>query len=463
MRVLVVSNDASLAVALSLMVENCEVVSISSAAEVSSQAAESFSGTVIDVGTTHGGLEVVRELADAGVASPFFLLGDVEASVPHPEVDLLVRPFTLEQLNERLSALTRQPSHASYPTFEDRSTSRFGASLLARFMRRAEAEREPERARGSDLEPDDHPQESPAAAATAAAAGYDALDSESSQARHPELTGARGGAEVFAAVSDVQSSYHSLAAAVPATEKAAEQAEKDLIEAQSVAESAAERLPPAEPESPDGGGVYLHRPKPQIHPRFRGQAVGATDAPEMPSKSALRRVLALVEELEAMVGERPELLDLRLVADRVVEEIVRELHPDGATVWVPREDKTYEAYATRGLDAAVGIRVPQGQSLFLAFKADVDAVLIAPLDVSQRPVSGIPGLLGGSLIASALRLDETLFGVVIATGTGFTVSDRDRLAFLASRAVPEFAIAGLVEQLRARRFVPHPETTKRSV
>ncbi|MDQ3932459.1 MAG: hypothetical protein M3252_06450, partial [Actinomycetota bacterium] len=86
MRVLVVSNDASLA--LSLMAETRDVVSIRAANKVSSEGAASFNAAVVDVGTTHDGLAVVRELAAAGVAPPIFLLGDVEASVPGPEVEL---------------------------------------------------------------------------------------------------------------------------------------------------------------------------------------------------------------------------------------------------------------------------------------------------------------------------------------------------------------------------------------
>lgn len=139
MHILVVSNDASLAVALSLTAENREIVSVRSAGEVAPEGAANFNGTVIDVGTTYGGLQVVSELANAGVAAPFLLLGDVEAPMPHPGMHLLVRPFTLEQLDERLSYLTGWPEEASQVPFNGRPASRFGSALLGRFKRREEA------------------------------------------------------------------------------------------------------------------------------------------------------------------------------------------------------------------------------------------------------------------------------------------------------------------------------------
>ncbi|MDQ3931405.1 MAG: hypothetical protein M3252_00995, partial [Actinomycetota bacterium] len=317
-----------------------------------------------------------------------------------------VRPFSLEQLDERLSALARQPPGESDLPFEERSTSRFGGGLLGRLIHKEEA-------------------------------------------------------EVVTAAGGVASSYRGFLAAVPPTDGVAERAGKDVIEAQLAAESAAPRHPRPDP-SGAGNDSHVQRQKPQIHPRFRSGNVVA-DPVDLPLTSALRRLRALMEELEAMVDERPELLDRRMLADRVAEEIERELRPDATTVWVPREDKTYEAYATRGLDATVGIRVPQEQSLFLSFRTDVDAVLISPLDVSQRPVSGIPGLLGESLVASAVRLDQTLVGIVVATGTGFSVTDRDRLAFLSSRAAPDFALAWLIEHLLGRRFVLPLETTEGSL
>ncbi len=197
--------------------------------------------------------------------------------------------------------------------------------------------------------------------------------------------------------------------------------------------------------------------RPRVYPRFRSETVGAPEAHDMSLTQPLRRVLWLAEELERMLDERPHLLDRRSVTKRIVDEVEEELLPESVTVWLPREDNTYEAYETRGLDVPVGIRVPQEQALFQCFKGDVDAILIEPLDVSQRPVSGIPGLVGESLVAAALRLGQTLLGVVIATGAGFTAAEREGLDSVVFRTSPDLAIAELVERLLARRFAPAPE------
>ncbi len=200
-------------------------------------------------------------------------------------------------------------------------------------------------------------------------------------------------------------------------------------------------------------GSASPRVRPRSYPRFRSATGGVPAAPSTP----LRGLLSLAEQLERLAADRPELLDPRAVARSILDEVERELRPEAATLWVPREDATYEAYETSGLGVAAGIRVPQGQALFASFNADVDSVLIEPLDVSQRPVSGIPGLVGESLVAATLRLSRTLVGVVTATGRGFTAAHRARLDSLVSRAAPDLAIAGLIERLaKAPRTAPGP-------
>ncbi len=190
-------------------------------------------------------------------------------------------------------------------------------------------------------------------------------------------------------------------------------------------------------------GSASPRTSPRSYPRFRSATAGVPATPSTP----LQGLLSLAEELERLAADRPELLDPRAVARSILDEVEREFHPEAAMLWVPREDATYEAYETSGLGVAEGIRVPQGQALFASFNTHVDSVLIEPLDVSQRPVSGIPGLVGESLVAATLRLSRTLVGVVIATGRGFTAAHRERLDSLVSRTAPDLAIAVLIERL----------------
>ncbi len=62
MRVLVVSDDAALAAALSLMAEDRGVVFVPTAREVGPDDVGPFDAAVIDVGTDDAGLEVVAQL-----------------------------------------------------------------------------------------------------------------------------------------------------------------------------------------------------------------------------------------------------------------------------------------------------------------------------------------------------------------------------------------------------------------
>ncbi|MDQ4130460.1 MAG: hypothetical protein M3133_05645 [Actinomycetota bacterium] len=381
MRVLVVSDDASLAVALSLMGEDREVVFVRAASEVASDDVGRFDTTVIDVGTTNAGLEVVAQLAKAGVAAPCLLLGDVEAPPPHPDVHVVVRPFSLERLDERLRL---RPWLEGMP-----QDGRFGRRLLGRFRRMSQG---PAPIRGHDVSSEDRPYEG-------TSSPEDAYEESAPAVRHA----------------------------------VAGWGENDDVEQRGAVGEPRQAAPgPASP-----------RVEPRSYPRFRSATKGTHATPS----TSLGRLLSLAEELERLAADRPELLDPRAVARRILDEAERELRPEAATLWLPREDSTYEAYETSGLGVAEGIRVPQGQALFQSFNADVDSVLIEPLDVSQRPVSGIPGLVGESLVAAALRLTRTLVGVVIATGRGFTATQRERLDSLVSRAAPDLAIAGLIERL----------------
>ncbi|MFN2556650.1 MAG: hypothetical protein ABR592_07215 [Nitriliruptorales bacterium] len=424
MRVLVVSDDASLAVALSLTAEDREVVSVRSAGEVDFDDVESFDVTVVDVGTTYRGLEVIAELAGRGAATPCLLLGDVEAPLAHPDVHVLTRPLTLERLDERLSRLEPLREDASRASSEDPAARRFGA-LRGRFKRIGQAGRGHAPIRGWNVSNDDQPLEPTRA-----------TDLESAREELPPAAAARNGAARRATSSEVEAKPPGVAGWEP------DQARSDATMSLS-------------PQAGVTGTDESPRPQPRTYPRFRSKTSGERD-PQDRSATVLGRVLSLVEALERMLDERPDLVEPRAVEQRILDEVERELRPEAATLWVPRDDNTYEAVETRGFDVAAGIRVPQEQSLFLSFKHDVDAVLIEPLDVSQRPVSGIPGLVGQSLVAAAVRVGPSMLGLVIATGARFTRSDRERLEQLLTRLAPDLAIAGLIERLRALTVASSP-------
>src|SRR5687768_13481538 len=106
MRVVALTADASLGVALSMM-EEWEVVtaqSIDDAVLLSANA----SIVIVGMGDTDQGLAVAQEIFSRGVTIPSLVVGDVEAP-PGSKSTVLSRPFTLDDLNEAVARTAEPP------------------------------------------------------------------------------------------------------------------------------------------------------------------------------------------------------------------------------------------------------------------------------------------------------------------------------------------------------------------
>jgi len=94
-RVLAVTGNASLVVALGSMMRDWEVVTARNADE----ALDNVQGAIvalIDLSDTSSGIEIADHLYRSGVTIPCVIIGDSVAD--HPRASVLVRPFSLEDL-----------------------------------------------------------------------------------------------------------------------------------------------------------------------------------------------------------------------------------------------------------------------------------------------------------------------------------------------------------------------------
>lgn len=349
MRILALTEDASLAVALSELPFLHDVLAIGSVEQLEGHDL-CFEIALVDLGNTRRGLVGASDVIRSGVIAPCLVVGDespIELAVElAPDAGVLVRPFSLDELDARLVELAAVPR---------------------------------------DLWQ---------------------VDSET------ELRAERAGAERNPAGLQTRAS-------------------------------------PTEAAAADGWGDDIRR-----EVEFGVREAEPLDPEKQARTESTLSVLAELVQLERFLDQVPEVIDRRAVAERLLEQVEHAMSPLVSVLWVPGEEGHYEALAARRLDGDE--RVPFDQSLFLSFETNLDAVLISQVDPLQRPVAGIPGIRGETLIAAALRVDEALQGVVMAAGTGYTEVERDQLQLLAVESAPAFAVAEVLERLRARLPVVIP-------
>lgn len=108
MRLLALIEDASLAIGLSQMPFGHDIVAIDSIDQLEGHDL-SFQAALIDLGTTRRGLVGASDVIRSGVSVPCVVVGDenpIEMAVElAPDVSVIVRPFSLEEVDARLEEL----------------------------------------------------------------------------------------------------------------------------------------------------------------------------------------------------------------------------------------------------------------------------------------------------------------------------------------------------------------------
>ncbi len=108
MRILVLTDEASLAIALSQMPFGHDVVAIDAIEQLEGHDL-SFQVAIVDFGSTRRGLVGASDVIRSGVNTPCLVVGDespIELAVElAPDANVIVRPFSLEELEARLEEL----------------------------------------------------------------------------------------------------------------------------------------------------------------------------------------------------------------------------------------------------------------------------------------------------------------------------------------------------------------------
>lgn len=448
MRVLAVTTNASLVVALGSMMRDWEVVTVREVERATDEGSGS-AVALIDLGETDAGIEAAGKLYNLGILIPCVVIGDKPADDLRASV--LVRPFSLEELGNAVREAATQPARYVPPIDPLVQTSAGNGPTQAAATGPAHEpeptmespQPESQRRRGLVAVPSEEPHAEPPIEPVEVV----------EEARWPEpyepVSVSEPGPEV---------AWEPELILEPEAPRKAEP--EPVWEPEPELEPAPAPNAQAEPQGQESMRPVFHESIAQqaAEPgwwrlRKRGArpaavAQGEAEA-EAPLVHRLRVAAAHARELEELVAQLPFLADLHAMAEGLVSEVDRQFVCAIASVSVLRE-RGYEVVAHRGLSKVeAAMVIPETQSLFSDVIKTREGVLIQPVDLAQGLVAGIGGArTEAMMVAPALIHDECVAMVVIG-GDKFEELDLDRLAELTSEAAPGIAVAQLLEQLRS--------------
>lgn len=452
MRVLAITGNASLVVALGSMMRDWEVVNVRDVDE----AAGSVQGAVvalIDSGDTSQGVEVADKLYRGGITIPCVIIGDVGND--HPRASILIRPFSLEDLGTAVKvAAERGPAPAAdsspvpatpdeppvttvthAPPAERASTvsSRTGAPAAAVVPAPApEPEKEPSRRGGlSVVRPEPEVEERPAEEEAGEEEPLPDATVDAEPIPEPVETPTRTTADY------VRSPLEEAVAPEPPAAPTPAQRESFPPPAPAARFEAPSQAEPAQPSA-----RWRRKRRPQ-------QQTVAAEA-ESPLVRRLRAAASWAREVESLLEELPVLQDLWNLADALVGEIETQFSAQVTSVFARGEDG-YQAVAHRGLSRVeAGMVVPESQPLFSDVISTQEGILIQPVDLAQGLVAGIGGARTEAMMAAPVIVDGQCIAIVVVGGERFAEVDLDRLSDLATEAAPGLAVALVLQRLSGR-------------
>jgi hypothetical protein len=417
MRVLAVTTNASLVVALGSMMRDWEVVTVREVERATDEGAGS-AVALIDLGETDAGIEAAGRLYQLGIMIPCVVIGD--KPVDDVRAAVLVRPFSLEDLGNAVrEAATRParpvtPAEPMLPAPPGNGQTRDAAATAPAREPEPEIELSPTEPmrRGLVAVPSEEP---------AAEEPIEPVEVISAPEPEPEALWEPEPAPGPEPVADVPDAW-----AEPQEQEAVRPVFHEPIAKE-----------PAEP------GRW------RMRKRAARPAAAAQEPVDAPLVQRLKVAAAHARELEGLVAQLPFLADLHAMAEGLVSEIDRQFVCAITSVTVLGETG-YEVVAHRGLSKVeAGMVIPETQSLFSDVLKTREGILIQPVDLAQGLVAGIGGArTEAMMVVPALVYDECVAMVVIG-GDQYEETDLDRLSELTAEAAPGLAVAQLLNALRA--------------
>ena len=490
-RILAVTDSASLVIGLTFSHRGWDVASQAPDAATSLEA----DVVVFDLGTTRAGLEAARQLEPTARA---LVIGDEEpAEAPPAGVHVLVRPYTVDDLTDRVDQLlspaalerarwvdppeagegeaesagaTATADLVSPPDVEVSALEQTSSAASGNGDRVRRADRgEPRRSLSSRLF---------GRVADAPSTDRDATAStsrdEASAAEEPTETRSEADAEPPAATDEAGLTValdDGLAVeVVPDDDGTVPEQERDAVPV------APPPPPPASPPLPTGPAAsaataLLERrvvhvtagaasTLPAVRPaRWRARRQKAGTASERQLRERLARVLAATSELERLTDEVPLLKDLPALATAVVREAVSQLEADTVGLWRPGGGG-WQVEAHHGLTRhEASWTVPFDQPLFAEVHATGGALLLDPVDAVQAAVVGIGGAHTESFMAASIAAGPGRYGILaVGRDRQLVEEDLDILGELALEMAPGLAVAEQLERLQHPAPVDGHET-----
>jgi len=422
MRVLALTRNASLLVALGSMMREWEVISVPDVASATQETQASVA--LIDLGDTPEGVAAANELFRLGVSIPCVVLGDAPSN--ETDVTVLIRPFSLEELTSavrdasasprlgvRSRATVEEPAPVEPPVDDlpTTTTEEPAAELPSR----------PAKSRPFTVVPPPPP--------SASGAEVEELEEPAALAPEPAPVTERPGSPAPAA-----RPVYTPPAPPPSPRV------EPRPQGAAMAASAAQPAPSFEEPVPESAGRWRLRRK--------GPRSSDAETAEDPVVRRLKAAATSAAELETLVEELPFVSNLNSIADGLVSEIETQLRAQVASAYVLRDDG-YHVVAFRGLSRVeAGMIVAPTQPLFSDVTQTGEGILIQPIDLAQGLVAGIGGARTEAMMAVPAIVHGKQVAVVIAGSDRFSQQDLERLNDMAIEAAPGLAVALALARLR---------------
>lgn len=212
--------------------------------------------------------------------------------------------------------------------------------------------------------------------------------------------------------------------------------------------------PVVEPDRVEPERVEPERDEPatQVALPWRGRARGR-DRPTRPTdelEDRIARGVPVLEDLLFALREFPELRDLDLLAEDLIEEVLGAVPRATTAALLLHVDPIYlQAVAARGVSPAERLlRVPLRHPLVTYVRDHRTGVLLHRQDAAGL-VHGLPGVRAPALLAHSLRTDRRWHGFIVLGGAHLDDADLGRMSDVVDAGGTAVVLAFYVRQLAA--------------